>query len=87
MKYNIIHYCVPNIASRVSHTASFAFSNIFVPLLIKAGEEGGIENLLRTDHCFRKGIYIYKGIVTNHWVSKLFDLPFQDIELLMAAFH
>jgi len=87
LKYDIIHYCVPNIASRVPHTASFAFSNIFVPMLIKAGEEGGIDNLLRNDQCVRKGIYIYKGLITNHWVSKLFDLPFQDIELLMAAFH
>ncbi|MGB0915517.1 MAG: alanine dehydrogenase, partial [Crocinitomicaceae bacterium] len=30
-EHEVIHYCVPNIASRVSRTASFALSNIFSP--------------------------------------------------------
>ncbi len=29
LKHDIIHYCVPNIASRVSRTASYSLSNIF----------------------------------------------------------
>jgi len=33
-KHGVIHYCVPNIASRVSRTASFALSNIFSPLIL-----------------------------------------------------
>ncbi len=87
IKHHVIHYCVPNIASRVPHTASFAFSNIFVPMLLKAGELGGVENHLRTDRGIRQGVYIYKGILTNNCIGKLFDLPCQDIELLMAAYN
>ena len=33
-KYEVIHYCVPNITSRVSRTASYALSNIFTPILM-----------------------------------------------------
>ena len=34
-KHGVIHYCVTNIASRVSRTASFALSNIFSPLILE----------------------------------------------------
>ena len=53
-KHGVTHYCVPNIASRVSRTASIAFSNIFTPILLKAGDEGGLEKLIRQDHLFKK---------------------------------
>ena len=40
MKYGVIHYCVPNIPSGFSRTASQAISNVLMPLLLEAGEEG-----------------------------------------------
>ena len=40
VKHDIIHYCVPNLASRVSRTASVAVSNILAPILLRAGEYG-----------------------------------------------
>lgn len=86
-KYDVIHYCVPNIGSRVPRTASTAFSNIFTPLLLKASELGGLDNLLKQDYPIRQGVYIYNGILTNKQISDYFNLPFKDIELLMAAFH
>src|SRR5258706_1637956 len=46
MKYGVIHYCVPNIPSGFSRTASQAISNVLMPLLLEAGEEGGFEKLL-----------------------------------------
>jgi alanine dehydrogenase len=85
-KYDVIHYCVPNIASGVPHTASYALSNFFAPVLLKIGEEGGIDQLIRTDRGICHGVYLYKGIVTKKHVSDLHDLPFQDIDLLLAAF-
>ena len=45
-KFGITHYCVPNIASRVPNTASYAFSNFFAPVLLNIGEVGGAENML-----------------------------------------
>jgi alanine dehydrogenase len=85
--HGVTHYCVPNIPSKVPHTASQALSNIFVPIVLDIGSEGGIENLLKSDLGVRQGVYLYYGTVTNKFISKQFNLPFQDIDLLMAAFH
>jgi len=54
--HGVIHYAVPNIASKVSRTASIGMSNIIAPILKKAGEEGGIEQLLYTNKGFQNGI-------------------------------
>ncbi len=84
-KHGVIHYCVPNIASRVSRTASYALSTIFSPILLSMGEEGGVVNLIKKDAGVRNGIYIYNGLLTNKYLGELFKLPFKDIELLLAA--
>ena len=85
-KYDVIHYCVPNIASQVPHTASYALSNFFTPVMLSIGEEGGIDNLIRSDRGICKGVYVFKGILTSKPISDMFNLPFQDIDLLLAAF-
>lgn len=84
-KHGVIHYCVPNIASRVSRTASYALSNIFAPILLSVGEEGGIENMLRRDSGVRHGVYVYNGILTNRFLGETYHLPYKDIDLLMAV--
>jgi alanine dehydrogenase len=84
-KYGVIHYCVPNIASRVSRTASHALSNIFTPILLAIGEEGGLEEMLWKDKNVRSGVYLYKGIITNKSISDVHKLPFRDLNLLMAS--
>ncbi len=86
-KYDITHYCVPNIASSVPHTASYALSNYFAPILLRLGETGSIVNLLKADKDFRQGVYVIGGTLTKSMISDQFHLPFQDIDLLMAAFH
>ena len=85
--HGITHYCVPNIPSKVPHTASYALSNFFAPILLKIGEEGGIENLLKNDYGLRQGVYLYNGTLTNRFIGDYLSMPFQDIELLMAAYH
>lgn len=84
-KYGVIHYCVPNIASRVARTASQALSNIFTPILLAIGEESGFDEMLWTDKHVRQGVYLYKGTVTNQFVSDLSKLPYRDLDLLMAS--
>ena len=84
--HGVIHYCVPNIPSRVSRTASYALSNVLTPILVNIGDEGGIENLLRSNSGVRHGVYIYNGILTNQFLGETFRLPYKDIDLLMAAF-
>jgi alanine dehydrogenase len=84
-KHGVIHYCVPNIASRVSRTASYALSTIFAPILLNIGEEGGVENMLRRDEGVRNGIYLYNGILTNQVLGEMFKLPYKDINLFMTG--
>ena len=84
-KYGVIHYCVPNIASRVARTASHAMSNIFTPILLNIGEEGGIDELLWQDKFARNAAYLYRGTVTHKYVAELCNLPFRDLNLLMAS--
>jgi len=85
-KYGVIHYCVPNIASRAARTSSIALSNILVSILVRIGEEGGLINLLKVDRGMRNGVYIFNGILTDAKIGLHFDLNYKDIDLLMAAF-
>jgi len=84
-KHGVIHYCVPNIPSRVARTASYAISNIFSQIVLNMGEEGGFDSIVRKDAGIRNGIYIYNGILTSQVLGESFNLPFKDINLLMAA--
>lgn len=85
-KYGVIHYCVPNVASRVSRTASYALSNIFTPILLQIGDSGGCSNLIAKDSGFRHGVYLYNGTLTNESLGEAFNLPYKDIDLLFASF-
>ena len=85
IKHGVIHYCVPNIASRVSRTASIAVSNILTPLLLKAGSTGSIENLLFSNHGLRHGVYTYKGCLTNEYLGERFQIKFTDLDLLITS--
>ncbi len=87
VKHGVIHYAVPNISSKVPHTASYALSNCFAPILLNIGQEGGVDNMLKSDYGVRQGVYIFNGIITNKYIADTYQLPFQDIELLMAAFR
>ncbi len=81
----VIHYCVPNIASRVAATASIALSNIFTPFLLKSGTLGGIEEMIFADAAFMKGVYTYKGSLSNLAIAQTFGMRYKDLSLLMAA--
>lgn len=84
-KYGVIHYCVPNIASRVPRTASYALSNIFTPILLAIGDRGGVDEMLWSDLHVRHGVYMFKGTITNKFMSDFFNLPFRDLDLIMAS--
>lgn len=86
IKHGVIHYCVPNIVSRVARTTSIAMSNVFAPLLANMSEYTDLKHQLREDGGLRQGVYTFRGILTNEYLGKLYDLPSRDINLLMAAF-
>ena len=84
-KYDVVHYCVPNIASRVPRTATNALSNIFTPILQDISQQGGINEVLFTNENFRSGVYIYRGSLTNAAIAKRFNLRYKELGLLIAV--
>lgn len=85
VKHGIIHYCVPNIASRYARTASFALSNIFAPILLNIADEGGSDSIIKRKSGFRNGVYLLNGTLTKRVLGEAFKLPYKDIDLLTAA--
>jgi alanine dehydrogenase len=85
VKYGVIHYCVPNIPSGFARTASQAISNVLMPLLLEAGEDGGFERMVWHNVHLRSGIYLFKGALTNFYLSERFHLKFTDLNLLIAS--
>ncbi|MDF1573958.1 MAG: alanine dehydrogenase [Bacteroidales bacterium] len=85
-KHGVIHYCVPNIASRVARTASIAISNVFTPLILGLGGLGSTARHLKDNVGLRHGVYIYNGILTNEAIGDRLGISSKDIDLLMAAF-
>jgi len=84
-KHGVIHYCVPNIPSRFARTASYALSNVFTHMLLEWGEEGSFKDLLWAQKGIRRGVYIYKGHLTNFSLGKRLGLKAKDIDFLIAG--
>ncbi|MDH5474169.1 MAG: alanine dehydrogenase [Cyclobacteriaceae bacterium] len=84
-KYGVIHYCVPNVASTVARTATTALSNIFTPTILRAADEGGIEEMIFSHKWFMKGVYSYKGVLTNEHIARKFNMKYKDLNLIMAT--
>jgi len=85
VKYGVIHYCVPNIASRVAKSGSQVYSNILTPLLLKAHRQGGLEKLLWQSAGTRNGVYLYKGALTNNHLASRFQLKYTDLDLFLMG--
>ena len=83
IKNGVIHYCVPNIPSRYSKTASLSISNIITPYLLQIADDGGIESAIRCDSGLKNGVYFYHGILTNKTIGDWFDLMHRDINLIV----
>ena len=84
-KYGVVHYCVPNIPSRVARTASYSLSNLLTPIILKAGDFGGLDNVIISDVGLRQGVYICHGMLTNKMVAEWFNLDYKEIDLIIAS--
>lgn len=84
-KYDVIHYCVPNIASRVARTATYALTNIFAPILLDIGEQGGLKNVIWQNAGVRNAVYIYQGHLTSKYIGERFSIPCKDLDLLIVS--
>src|SRR5690606_3260625 len=86
-KYDVIHYCVPNIASRVARSATYALTNIFAPILLDIAEQGGLLNLIWSRPGIRNSVYLYQGHLTNKDMANRFGMTPKDLDLLVLSNH
>lgn len=85
-EHGVIHYCVPNLESKVARTASIAASNIFTPMLLGIGQSGGVTEYIKGNRGFCEGVYLLNGILTNRDIAKSLSISDTDINLLLGAF-
>lgn len=85
--HGVIHYCVPNIASRFAHTASMALSNIIYHVLFKTSQLGGVDEMIYNYKWFMKSIISHKGAITNHIIAQKFNLKYKDLGLVSSAIN
>lgn len=84
-KYDVIHYCVPNIASRVARTATYALTNIFTPILLDLAKMGGMTNLIWEKPGVRNAVYIFQGQLTSKDIGNRFKMTPKDLDLLVLS--
>lgn len=85
LTHDIIHYCVPNIPSRVARTASHSLSNILTPIILQMSDIGGAEEMIFSYKWFLRGVYTYRGSLTNAYLARKFGIPHKELQLLLAA--
>jgi alanine dehydrogenase len=85
MHSNVIHYGVQNISARYSRISLTALGNLFTPYILKISEYGGLDVFLGFNFDLKYGTYIYKGIVTNSFMSEQIDISSKDINLLLLS--
>ena len=85
IKHGVIHYGVPNIASRVARTASVAVSNILTPILLESEQNGGLEKMFYRHAGLRHGVYVYKGSLTNYHLGDRFGMQAVSLDLILTS--
>ena len=82
--HGVVHYCVPNTPASVPRTATVGWTNVLLPFLREATELG-LEQVLRADVGFAKGVCTYRGYCTNKAAAKAFDINVNDIQTLLNS--
>ncbi|GHV47764.1 hypothetical protein FACS1894181_01890 [Bacteroidia bacterium] len=85
-QYGVLHYCKPNISNSVARTASIAFSNIFVSMLLSLGEAGSFAGMIKDDETFRSGVYMYAGKPVNNYLSSHFNILSNNLDFYLPMF-
>lgn len=85
-RFDVRHYCAPNISARVPRTSSIALSNIFTNMLLKIGNSGNVNAAVKESMGFRNGAYVYGGLLVNRLIGEYYGLSSTEISLLLAGY-
>ncbi|QZE14213.1 alanine dehydrogenase [Halosquirtibacter laminarini] len=82
VKNGLVYYCVRDITTRVSRSASIALSNVLTSVLLGLSNSPSIANHIRYNIGFAEGVYIYNGVLTNQDVGQHLGLDYKGLDLL-----
>lgn len=71
LKYNVVHYCVPNMPALTPKTSTEALTSATFPYVLKLASLG-TEKVMKSDHILAKGLQVQNGKIIHPVVAKLF---------------
>jgi alanine dehydrogenase len=80
----VIHYCVSNMPSAVSRSATFALTNATLPYILKLAGMG-YEQALLSDSSLRKGCNVFKGSLVHQYVADSLGLAYTPLDDLLRS--
>lgn len=78
--HDVIHYCVPNMPSLVSRTASYGLNNAAFEYVQNIAENG-IANALLNNPGLSKGVCTYQGYCANELIADIFKVEFRPLRI------
>ncbi|HSD62721.1 MAG TPA: alanine dehydrogenase [Ignavibacteriaceae bacterium] len=79
-KYDVIHYCVPNMPALVARTASYGLNNASLPY-IQNITDNGLANALMADDGLAKGVCTYNGFCSNEQIANIFNVEYRKLRV------
>ena len=80
IEHNVIHYCVPNMPSLVSRSATFGLTNASIEYILDIADNG-LSNALLGDSGLSKGVCTYNGSCTNEAIAETFNLEYRRLHI------
>ncbi len=81
----IIHYCVANMPGAYARTATFALNNATIKYGLMLANKGA-EKACRENQALKRGLNMYKGIITFKAVAEAFNLmnAYKDVDSVLG---
>ena len=81
--HDTVFYCVANMPGAVPHTSTFALTNVTLPYAVALANQGW-RDALRSLPALRPGLNTHEGNITYEAVAAAFDLPWVNVDDLLA---
>jgi alanine dehydrogenase len=79
----VVHYCVANMPGAVSHTSTWALTNVTIPYAVALADKGVVA-AARGDRALLLGLNTYAGAVTYKGVADAHGLEYTPIEKVLG---
>ena len=79
-KYDIIHYCVPNMPALACRSASYGLTNASLEYILSIADNG-LSNALMGDQGLSKGVCTYNGMCSNEIIAETFSIEYRRLQI------